>query len=173
MHIYTSVLGSRVHGPPPGHGPGMSWDLGIGCPTEWNMHVIHAYAPICMNIRTCVPTSTYACMAYAYRHMHAWHACTYTCMHGMHAYMHASSHVHLHPTSHRGGGHESRMTMSGALQRRILWAPPRSTPHPTGGAASPGGPLPWGGGGGGPLGARTYMCIYVYMTQCIYVYIHI
>ena len=60
----------------------------MGSPCEWNMHAMqhmHAYAATCMNIRTCVPTSTYACMAYAYRHTHAWHACTYICMHGMHA----------------------------------------------------------------------------------------
>ena len=37
---------------------------------------MHAYALICMNIYTCMSTSTYACMACARRHKHAWHACT-------------------------------------------------------------------------------------------------
>ena len=83
---------SQVPGPsvPPPRADGMVPRMGSPC--EWNMHAMQhmrAYAPICMNIRTCVPTSTYACMAYAYRHMHAWHACTYICMHGMHTYMHA------------------------------------------------------------------------------------
>ena len=49
---------------------------------------MHAYTFICMNIRTYMSTSTYACMAYACRHMP--YACnTSMCMHGMRAYMHA------------------------------------------------------------------------------------
>ena len=58
-------------------------------------------------------------------HMHAWcmhvgirmqgmHAPTYAFTACMHAFMHAWSHVHLHPTSHKGWGRED-MTMNGAL----------------------------------------------------------
>ena len=48
--------------------PHMGWVPRMGSPCEWNMHAMqhmHAYAFICTNIRTCMPTSTYACIAYA------------------------------------------------------------------------------------------------------------
>ena len=71
-----------------------------GSPCEWNMHAmqhVHTYAPICMHIHTCVPTSIYACIA---------------------------------PPHIPQGGWQ---IMCEALARWILWASPRSAPHPTGG----------------------------------------
>ena len=72
--------------------PPMVWSQAWAAPASGIcmpcMHM-HAFVLICMNICTCLSTSTYACMAYACGHMNARHACTYICMHGMRAYMHA------------------------------------------------------------------------------------
>ena len=126
----------------------MVWSRGLAAPANVIcmpcVHM-HAYAPTCMNISTCIPTSTYACMAYAYRHLHAWHACSSICMRGMHAYMHICMPHPCAPPPHiipQGG--RGNMTMYDSLMRWILLASSYSTPHPTGGGALPGEPLPWG-----------------------------
>ena len=128
VYIYMSwVPGFTV--PPPQRGGSPR----TGSPSEWNMH---AYAFICMSICICISTSTYACIAYACKHIRAWHVCTYICLHGMHAYMQASCHVHLHTTPTEWVGHLPR---GGALLQYIscsghLHCPPHI---PQGGGASP------------------------------------
>ena len=72
--------------------------------TKQNLIKANAYAFICMIICICSSTTTYACIAYACKHIRAWHVCTYICLHGMHAYMQASCHMHLHTTPTGGGG---------------------------------------------------------------------
>ena len=64
-------------------------------------------------------------------------------------------------------------TMSGTVTRGILWAPPHSTPHPTGG----GGRhqvdhYEWFGEGMGSwaLRPRTHIYIYTYMHIHVYIY---
>ena len=62
--------------PPPPKGGPPGWappESGICMPS---MHM-HTYAFICMSICICISTSTYACIAYACKHIRAWHACTY------------------------------------------------------------------------------------------------
>ena len=75
--------------------------------TQQNRIKANAYAFICMIICICSSTTTYACIAYACKHIRAWHVCTYICLHGMHAYMQASCHMHLHTTPTGGGGTSS------------------------------------------------------------------
>ena len=136
-HIYT--YGYMSWGPgftahPRPHGLGAHFQLSQGveyaCHGCICMHM-HAYAFTCINICICISTSTYVCIAYACKHIRAWHACIFICMHGMNGYMHASCHVHLHTHTHRGGDPH----MGGALLQYILWASPLSTPHPTGGGS--------------------------------------
>ena len=51
---------------------------------EYACHVcICTHLQLFLRICICMSTSTHACIAYACRHMHAWHACTYMCMHGI------------------------------------------------------------------------------------------
>ena len=61
--------------------------------TKQNRIKANAYAFICMIICICSSTATYACIAYACKHIRAWHVCTYICLHGMQAYVQASCHV--------------------------------------------------------------------------------
>jgi len=97
----------------------------------------------------CVCMQAYMCMACMHLHMHAWHACTYACL------MPCPLPHHIH----RGGGH---LPMDGA--RYILWAPPLSTPHPTGGGSiTITTPYPLVGGGGEPLAPTQDINIYIYI----------
>ena len=157
LYVYIYVLGARFQAPPKGGGP-RGWAppaSGICMPS---MHM-HTYAFICMSICICISTFTYACIAYACKYIRAWHVCTYICLHGMHAYMQASCHVHLHTTLTGGG--------EGASPHE--WGPSSvyplgtSTVHPTshtggGGSITITTPPPLvGGRGGGPLAPRTYI----------------
>ena len=106
----------------------------MGFPTEWNMHAMHAYACICTHSHECthlhvhiyicmhcVCMQAYTCMACMRLHMHAWHACIYSClmpcapphhthrgalplMSGGPAAVYDMGTSTVHPTSHRAGG---------------------------------------------------------------------
>ena len=141
---------------PPPHGTWVGGgEMGLPQRVEYACHAcicmpMHAYVFICTTICTYACTSTYACIAYACRQMHAWHICIDACR------IPSALAPHI---PQRGG-----ITMRGILPRWILWAPPRSTPHPTGG----GGititiPIPIGWGGGGALDPGTYIYIYLYI----------
>ena len=73
MYIYVYVPGSRVRGNPPPYASPL-----MGCPSEWNMHAMHAYASYaltCMNIYTCICTHLHK---YIRLHVHI-----YIGMHGV------------------------------------------------------------------------------------------
>ena len=112
IYIRPGCQVSRPPSSPKGRVPqdGLSHQVEYACQA-------YAYAFICMSMCICISTSTYACIVHACRHIRAWHACTYSCLHGMHAYVQASYHVHLHTTPTGMGGH---LPIGGTLPRYIL-----------------------------------------------------
>ena len=122
---WKQITGNRYLTPQRGESPRM------GSPSEWNMHAKHAYACICIHLHEymhlhihmyiclhCICMQAYTRMACLHLHMLAWHASLMPCA--------------PPPHTHRGGWH---LPMGGAHPRYILWAPPLSTPHPTGGGS--------------------------------------
>ena len=132
-------------GGPPGWAPPAS---GICMPS---MHM-NTYPFICMSTCICISTSTYACTAYACKHIRAWHVCTYICLHGMHAYMQASCHVHLHTTPTGGGGIPTWVRPFCSISYGPLHCPPHIPQG--GGSITITTPSPLVGGGRGTPGPR-------------------
>ena len=143
---------------------GLPQRVEYACQASICMHM-HAYAFICMSICICISTSTYACIAYACKHRRAWHVCTYICLHGMHAYMQASCHVHPHPTPTGGGRISPWVGPVRGISYGHFHCPPH-IPQGGGGSITITTPYPLVGGGGEPLAPRTYIYIYIYI--CIY-----